>query len=441
LTKLSIIKVSSPRVIDRSPSDTLVTDEPQNKILWPSTVSEEGHPGLRRRKNFKGYCIYSDEDRSGESECCLSEDETEDTKACNPWEPPISMSSDEPMTLHQDTLEIRTYIDAPSTVSIIFPPLLPLTYAADNDSIASGTSFTSTTFDTLTYHRELREARVDSDFDQILVRLISEWYYTGASVSVIFRSRFETPVLTLRPSSSPSPRKSPPCVSLRSPSDLIVLHSVDTTVFGFSTGNLFNVDSFAKRSLIISSVAAAIGLFLDVWFIFAYSCADVRKFRVSPPALLIRICKPYNSDDLLYGRAQRLARDVFGTYFFFALSSRLPLVALVVAVLALVGFLCAIAWTAWPAAVLVMCVFTGVLVSLQFIVYGFHRLAQGFAWILRGAWSGAVYLGSRVRAVFRRRPNQATARVGLQGSPAVAARVIAEPVSIYAIPSQAGHTA
>jgi hypothetical protein len=58
-------------------------------------------------------------------------------------------------------------------------------------------------------------------------------------------------------------------------------HSVDTTVFGFASGNLFSVDSFAKRSLIISTVAAAIGLFIDVWFIFAYSVADVRKFHVS----------------------------------------------------------------------------------------------------------------------------------------------------------------
>jgi hypothetical protein len=74
--------------------------------------------------------------------------------------------------------------------------------------------------------------------------------------------------------------------------DLIILphgFSVDTTVFGFTSGSLFGVDSFAKRSLIISTVAAAIGLFVDVWFIFAYSGADVRKFHVSishPPSSL-----------------------------------------------------------------------------------------------------------------------------------------------------------
>jgi hypothetical protein len=73
--------------------------------------------------------------------------------------------------------------------------------------------------------------------------------------------------------------------------DLTMAHSVDTTVFGFSPGNLFNVDSFAKRSLIISSVAAAIGLFVDVWFIFAYSGADVRKFQVSYTCPAFPTCK------------------------------------------------------------------------------------------------------------------------------------------------------
>lgn len=62
----------------------------------------------------------------------------------------------------------------------------------------------------------------------------------------------------------------------------MIPHSVDTTVFGFSPGTLFNVDSVAKRSLIISSIAAAIGLFIDIWFIFAYSGADFRKFQVGP---------------------------------------------------------------------------------------------------------------------------------------------------------------
>lgn len=192
-------------------------------------------------------------------------------------------------------------------------------------------------------------------------------------------------------------------------------------MFGFTPGTLLNVDNFAKRSLIISSVAAAIGLFVDIWFIFAYSGADVRKFQVSPLSLCILTYEVYGTD---HGQ-QTLAVDIYGSYFFFSLSSRLPLVALIIAVLSLVGFLCAIAWSAWPSAVLVMCVITGVLVSLQFIVYGFHRLALGLAWMLRGAWLGAVNIVNRLRAVFA----LGQAQVPVEQEP-----VTALPASIRALP-------
>jgi hypothetical protein len=176
---------------DKSPSDTLltpVTDEPEHTPPWASGVSEEPPPGLRRRKVVKGYCISSEEERSGESDCCLSEGETEETKTLGTWEP--SISSDEyPTTPHLDPLEILVYPHVTSTVSVILPSSLPLTYVADNASVASGASRASSAFDTLTYHRELREAQMDSDFDRILVRLVSEWYYTGASVSQPFPFR------------------------------------------------------------------------------------------------------------------------------------------------------------------------------------------------------------------------------------------------------------
>ena len=117
--------------------------------------------------------------------------------------------------------------------------------------------------------------------------------------------------------------------------------------------------------------------------------------------------------------------DVYGSYFFFALSSRLPLVALIISVLGLVGFLGAVAWVAWPTAVLVMCGIAGVLVSLQFIVYGFHRLAVCLAWILRGAWLRAVYVGSRIRAIFTR---------GQAQDPVENGPVTAYPASLRVVP-------
>ena len=127
---------------------------------------------------------------------------------------------------------------------------------------------------------------------------------------------------------------------------------------------------------------------------------------------------------------QTLAVDIYGSWFFFALSSRLPLIALIVSVLALVGFLGAVAWAAWPTAVLVMCGITGVLVSLQFIVYGFHRLALCLAWFLRGAWLGAVYVGSRIRAMFTR---------GQAQDPVEDGPVTAHPASMRA-PPHSRHT-
>lgn len=194
---------------DKSPSGTLttpVTDEPENTPPWASAVSEGPPPGLRRRKKVKGYCINSEEERSGESDYCLSGCETEET---NPWEPPIS--SDEPLTLHSDPLEIRTYTHAPPTISAILPSLLPITYIVDNASVTSTASFASSAFDTMTYHRELREAQVDSDFDQIIARLLSEWYYTGASVCMTVIPIQDVGKLTFYPSSFPLLRIYPHC--------------------------------------------------------------------------------------------------------------------------------------------------------------------------------------------------------------------------------------
>ena len=54
-------------------------------------------------------------------------------------------------------------------------------------------------------------------------------------------------------------------------------------------------------------------------------------------------------------------------------SSCLPLVSLFFTVLTLSTFLGAIAWATWPAAVLF-----GLIDSLQFIVYGCHRIVLGF---------------------------------------------------------------
>ena len=190
-----------------------MTDDYENPPPWASAVSEEPPSGLRRRRKVTGYRINSDQERSGESDCCFSEGEVDDAKACDPWEPPMHYD-DESSTIHSESFEIRKSTHTPSIISIILPSLLPQNYVTNNVSVASfasgasGASFASSAFDTLTYHRELREAQVDSDFDRIVARLISEWYYTGASVSMgCFHCPSERSRLIFHPSFSPSPRR------------------------------------------------------------------------------------------------------------------------------------------------------------------------------------------------------------------------------------------
>lgn len=99
-------------------------------------------------------------------------------------------------------------------------------------------------------------------------------------------------------------------------------------------------------------------------------------------------------------KSRSLAPNRHGSYFVSALSKRLSLVALFVSVLSLVAFLGAIAWAAWAAAVLIICVLSGLLVSLQLIVYGCLRIAPGFAWILRSL--ARLYVSCLTRELFGR---------------------------------------
>ena len=59
----------------------------------------------------------------------------------------------------------------------------------DQISVSSNMSVIESALDSFTTYRELREACLDSQFEQILARLQAEWYYVGGSV----RSRRRSP--------------------------------------------------------------------------------------------------------------------------------------------------------------------------------------------------------------------------------------------------------
>jgi hypothetical protein len=156
-------------------------------------------------------------------------------------------------------------------------------------------------------------------------------------------------------------------------------------VFGFSSSSLFSVNTFAQSSIALGSVASGIGLAIDGWFLLVYSGANAKKFQVS----LNCACR-----NIMLRAAQKLARDLYGKYLFFCISSRLPAVCMFVSACALMAFLLSVAWSAWPTAVLVMCFIAGFLISLQFIIYGLHcvvicmteifrRVRRGLMWCVR----------------------------------------------------------
>jgi hypothetical protein len=84
-----------------------------------------------------------------------------------------------------------------------------------------------------------------------------------------------------------------------------------------------------------------------------------------------------------------------------------------------------------------MCVLAALLVSLQFIVYGCHRIALGLAWMLRGVWLGALYVSRRTRTFFVRAA--AAQGEGHTGPPT--AQVVARPISARVRPERSKTTA
>lgn len=201
----------------------------------------------------------------------------------------------------------NTNLSAVVDVVPLAPSLLP-SYT-EQISVDNSLSFIDSLVDSFSSYAELREACSDSEYERILEKLTSEWYFVGAS--------------------------------------LVALAGLDAAVFGFSSSSLFSVNNFAQGSIALGSVASGIGIAIDGWFLLVYSGANAKKF-------------------------QKFARDVYGKYLFFCISSRLPAVCMFVSACALMAFLLSVAWSAWPTAVVAMCFIAGVLISLQFIIYGLH---------------------------------------------------------------------
>lgn len=126
---------------------------------------------------------------------------------------------------------------------------------------------------------------------------------------------------------------------------LTAMAAVDTAVFSISPGTLFVVSPIARSFIALSSTACGLGIFCDVWFIFRYNFVPLDTARVR-------------------------SRDMFGSYFFFSLQARVPIICMLMSGMSLMGFLGVVAWSVWPTGLLVMSFLVGVLMTLQFLVFG-----------------------------------------------------------------------
>ncbi|CAL1693780.1 unnamed protein product [Somion occarium] len=293
-------------------------------------VNEEGSCLLRnrrKRQKLKPYCLNT----SDEEPCSSSE------SSCYPPSPVDQQDSfptiyDGEKNTSVDTLRrldesevtfVASHSEEQWKEEMV--EILPrvLPQYADQMSLSGSLSLAESVVDRFAPYKELCEATADSDFEKVLGKLLTEWYVVGAS--------------------------------------LLAVAGLNAAVFGFESDAMFTIDGIAKRSIAIGSIAAGIGIVVDAWFLVAYSGTNVAKFK-------------------------RLALDVYQTYFFFCLTCRLPTLCMFISACALMAFLFSVAWEAWPTAVLVMSFIAGILVSLQYLIFGVHRFVNMMVWVLKCIW-------------------------------------------------------
>ncbi|KAI0756048.1 hypothetical protein C8Q80DRAFT_1126102 [Daedaleopsis nitida] len=252
------------------------------------------------------------------------------TKKKNKLQPfRIDSDSDAPAPTPRDeeflpTVEECAYEPNPEELILCAPSLLP-THSGEVTETTEGVPPYILLAEAFVDHfapcHELREAEKSvENAEKVLGRLLTEWYVVGAS--------------------------------------LLALAGIDAAVFGFGSDALFAVHGFSKESVSLGGIAAGIGLVFDAWFLVRYGGANVQQF-------------------------QARAKDVYNSYFFFCLQCRLPTVCMFLSALALMAFLFAAAWTAWPTAVLVMSFVAGLLFTSQFLVFGVHTLVNWLVWTVR----------------------------------------------------------
>ncbi|KAJ7873806.1 hypothetical protein B0H14DRAFT_3557003 [Mycena olivaceomarginata] len=173
-----------------------------------------------------------------------------------------------------------------------------------------GPNFFERVISSVTVYSEMKHARCHDDFDRIFTRLQLEWTYTAGI--------------------------------------LVALAAVDTAVFSISPDSIFAVNPLARGAVAASSIASGLGITCATWCLVRYAWVNLEIFLA---------------------RAEDILSTDTPSYFFFALTARIPSLLMLASAVSLMFFMAIVAWSAWPTAVVVGCFLVGLLMGLQFLVF------------------------------------------------------------------------
>jgi len=206
----------------------------------------------------------------------------------------------------------------PSPIKISFNPvewfaasLLPR-YTERIETPPPGLSFFERALCSFTVYNELKQAGCNDDFERVFTRLQLEWAWSAGT--------------------------------------LVGLAAVNTAIFSISPDAIFAISPLARGAVAVSSIASGLGIACAAWFLVRYAWVPLETFVARAEDILSTVETP--------------------SYFFFALSARVPSLLMLTSAISLMIFLAIVAWSAWPTAVIVGCFLVGLLMGLQFLVFG-----------------------------------------------------------------------
>ncbi|KAJ2923754.1 hypothetical protein H1R20_g13337, partial [Candolleomyces eurysporus] len=335
---------SKPLIDIQPPSPTLESPVDEDILPTPPGLRRRNTPS-RRRKRMKAYKLFSEDEAC---EFSYSSSELSDSSLLPQHilaPPPHNASNSTRLTVSP-----RPPSPSPSSSSCDapVPPYTETDITAVDLEVGNGKKSSSSSDDkgkakeeevkelqknqwwetflgNFTLYLDLRDARTDSDFEAVLQQLKMEWTFMGGFLAAI--------------------------------------GAVDVAIFAISNDSVVTLSSLCLSSVALSSIYTGLGVTSLAYFILRYYFSPPHLFRTR-------------------------ALDLYGSYAFFSVSARVPTLCMVASACCLLVFLGLVAFEMFPAGVVIGCFGVGMLMSLQFLVYGCHMFIRGVIGCVRRVIGG-----------------------------------------------------